>query len=144
MAVISSPCLSPATLHPFTCWRGFMLMRENGGDGNGVARCDSNPCRETVAYMPCASGCACAESVWCRETPAPCPGGACLPPAGPIPRNFLLRRMSPGTASSRWRSSRCVSSATVPTWARTSNWSAVRRAGRSGYTTPHNCPALLC
>lgn len=69
------------------------------------------------------------QTPWCRGTPAPCTGRAGLSPAGQSPPLRLPRQLWPETASSRWRSSKFVSLATAPTWARTSNWSAVRRAG---------------
>lgn len=76
--------------------------------------------------------------VGCLVTVKPCAGGACLPPT----RTGLWRspqwQSRAKKTSPKWRSSKCVSLATAPTWARTSNWSAARRDGRSRYTVqPH-------
>lgn len=68
MALIFNPCLSPATLHPFTCWHSFMLVRENGGGGNGVARWQQSLPRNSSLHAVCVWVCLCWEHMMSGDT----------------------------------------------------------------------------
>lgn len=68
--------------------------------------------------------------VGCPVTLKPYAGGACLPPALRGPWRSPRQQLRAKKTFPMWRSSKCASLAPAPTWARTSNWSAVRRDGR--------------
>lgn len=135
---------SPALPHLSMCWHDCINMRAT--DGKWWTRvCWQRrrlPRSGGVHALFVCQG----AFVWCLETPAPCPGGAWLQAAPRVPWICLRQHPCPSRVSLS-RLSKCVSWATAPTSARTSNWCAVRRDGPSRYTLIYSTVlhyTLLC